>query len=97
MQQRKWRITDGSGRPREAAADPSKHLEQTELTEKLAEMIHQLPQKQRQIILLYYNQDLTMKQIAEVLEVTESRVSQLHASALFKLSVRLSRWNESGK
>ena len=61
---------------------------------KLAEAIRQLPQKNRQVILLYYQQHLTMKQIAEVMEITESRVSQLHASALFNLSVKLRQWND---
>jgi RNA polymerase sigma factor for flagellar operon FliA len=77
--------------------DPGRWLERAELLEYLAEAIRQLPAKQRRIIVLYYNQGLTMKQIAEVLEITESRVSQLHASALFKLSVKLRKWDESGE
>ncbi len=70
-------------------SSPDKHLEKTELSEKLAEAIKGLPQKQKQVILLYYNQNLTMKQIAEVLEITEPRVSQLHSGAIFNLSVKL--------
>ena len=73
---------------------PDEQFEKAELIEKLAETIQQLPQKQRQAILLYYQQNLTMKQIAELLEVTESRVSQLHAAALFNLSVKLKRWKD---
>jgi len=75
---------------------PDEHLEKTELINRLAEAIQQLPQRQRRTILLYYQQELTMKQIAEVLEITESRVSQLHAAALFKLSARL-RGLENGR
>ncbi|MHC4554697.1 MAG: sigma factor-like helix-turn-helix DNA-binding protein [Planctomycetota bacterium] len=44
--------------------------------------------------MLYYHQELTMREIAEVLEITEARVSQLHAAALFKMSVQLKLWNE---
>ena len=73
---------------------PDEQIEQAELVDKLAEAIQQLPQRQRQIILLYYQQHLTMKQIAEVFKITESRVSQLHAGTLFALSVKLRRWND---
>ena len=73
---------------------PDERLERAELVEKLAEAIQQLFEKQRQVVLLYYQQQLTMKQIAEILEITESRVSQLHASALFSLSIRLRQWED---
>lgn len=76
------------------ANSPEERLERAELVEKLAEAIQQLFEKQRQVVLLYYQQQLTMKQIAEVLEITESRVSQLHASALFSLSVKLRQWKD---
>ena len=56
--------------------------------------IQKLTENQRQVILLYYQQHLTMKQIAEVLEITESRVSQVHSSALFNLSVKLRLWKD---
>jgi RNA polymerase sigma factor for flagellar operon FliA len=77
------------------AVRPDEQSEQTELINKLAEAITQLSQRQRRIILLYYNQHLTMKQIAELFDITESRVSQLHASALFNLSVKLRQFNDS--
>ncbi len=76
------------------ANTPDEQIEREELISKLAEAIQQLPQKHRQVILLYYQQHLTMKQIAEIMEITESRVSQLHASALFNLSVKLRQWND---
>lgn len=78
-------------------ARPDVQLEKAELIDKLTDAIRQLPDKQRQIILLYYQQELTMKQIAEVFEITESRVSQLHAAALFNLSIRLRRWKNGGQ
>jgi RNA polymerase sigma factor for flagellar operon FliA len=75
---------------------PEQQLERTELIEKLTEAIKQLTKRQQQIILLYYQQHLTMKQIAEVFEISEPRVSQLHASALFNLSVKLREWKDGG-
>lgn len=72
---------------------PQEELEREELLEVLTTAITELPEKQRRIVVMYYQKELTMKQIAEVLEITESRVSQLHAAALFKLSVRLGQMN----
>ncbi|SRR5579884_149062 len=55
------------------------------LREKLVQAIDQLPQKERQVISLYYFDELTMKEIGQVLKVTESRVCQLHAQAIARL------------
>ena len=68
---------------------PDKQAERNEMLEVLSQAITELPERDRYILLLYYERDLTMKEIAEVLGLTESRVSQLHASALFKLSMKL--------
>jgi RNA polymerase sigma factor for flagellar operon FliA len=73
---------------------PSSRMERQEIKKGLAEAIKELPEKQRQIILLYYHRELTMKQVSEVMELTESRISQLHAAALFKLSVRMKQWRQ---
>ncbi len=75
---------------------PDQQFEQAELVERLAKAIEQLDQRQRQLILLYYQQHLTMKQIAELFKITEPRVSQLHASALFSLSMQLRQFNDAG-
>lgn len=75
---------------------PEQQLERAELIEKLTEAIKKLNKRQQQIVLLYYQQHLTMKQIAEVFEISEPRVSQLHASALFNLSVKLREWKDGG-
>jgi RNA polymerase sigma factor for flagellar operon FliA len=76
------------------SAAPEEKVEKEELIDKLAEAILQLSDRQQQVVLLYYQQQLTMKQIADILEITESRVSQLHASALFNLSVKLRQWKD---
>lgn len=75
---------------------PHEQVEKTELVNELAEAITQLDPRQRQIVVLYYQQQLTMKQIAEVFGITEPRVSQLHASALFNLSLKLRQWKDGG-
>jgi len=75
---------------------PDSQLERGELIEQLTKAMQELDERRLQIIVLYYQQHLTMKQIAEVLEITESRVSQLHASALFSLSTRLEQWKDDG-
>ena len=73
---------------------PEEKIERQELIEQLTKAIRQLSEKQRQVILLYYHQQLTMKQIAEIIDITESRVSQLHAGALFNLSIKLRQWKD---
>ena len=66
-----------------------------EMKVQLAKAISELNEKQRKIVILYYTKELTMKEIAAVLEITESRVSQLHASSMFKLSGKLKLYRDS--
>ena len=80
--------------PARRAVGPDQQLERAELVDKLAQAISELDARRRQTIVLYYQQHLTMKQIADVLKITESRVSQLHASALFSLSATLRAWKD---
>ena len=75
--------------PADGTPAPDAEAERRELVAQLTRAIQELPQRDRQVILLYYERDLTMKEAAGVLEVTEARVSQMHASALFKLSVKM--------
>jgi RNA polymerase sigma factor for flagellar operon FliA len=75
--------------PADEDPSPDAQAEKKETLERLVRAIRELPERDRIVILLYYERDLTMKEAAEVLEVTESRVSQLHASALFKLAMKL--------
>lgn len=74
---------------------PGEMLEKNELTEILAKAITELNEKQRHIVLLYYQQGLTMKQIAQVMHITEPRVCQIHAAAVFSLSLKLKSWNKN--
>jgi len=66
-------------------------LEAKELTREIAACLKTLSEKETQVVALYYYEELTQKEIAEVLGVTEGRVSQLHSQALAKLKGKLSR------
>jgi len=60
-----------------------------EIKNETAKAIEQLPEKQKLVISLYYQDDLTMKEIGKVLGYTESRVSQIHSQAIFHLREKL--------
>ena len=62
-----------------------------EIRENLAEGIDELPEKQKNVVSMYYGDELTMKEIGEVLGITESRVSQIHTQAIFRLRSSLRR------
>ena len=70
--------------------NPEFSLEQTELNETLAEAIARMPEREKLVVTLYYYEELTLREIGEVLGVTESRVSQLHTKAVLRLKARLS-------
>ena len=64
------------------AVDPEEAIDTVELKDRLAEAIEALPDRERLVIALYYYEALTLREIGEVLGVTESRVSQLHTKAV---------------
>lgn len=68
---------------------PEDSIERDELKKMLAEALDLLTEKERKVVLLYYYEDLTLKEISDVMEVSESRVSQLHTRALEKLRGKL--------
>ena len=70
--------------------DPEVSLEKGELKEALGEAIARLPEREKLVVTLYYYEELTLREIGEVLGVTESRVSQLHTKAVLRLKARLS-------
>ncbi len=74
----------------EAGPDPELFLEQSEVKEALAEAISELPEREKLVVTLYYYEELTLREIGEVLGVTESRVSQLHTKAILRLKAHLS-------
>lgn len=74
--------------------DPSRILEDENLKKLLVRGIESLPEREKLMMALYYEQDLNLREIGEVLGVTESRVSQLHAQAVARLRTRI--FGESG-
>ena len=93
-----WTISGSSGGDQVAlidtiedtsGPDPQGALAQTELREALGEAIARLPEREKLVVTLYYYEELTLREIGEVLGVTESRVSQLHTKAILRLKARL--------
>ena len=68
---------------------PERAIEKEELTKMIGEALEQLTDKERQVVMLYYYEEMTLKEISCVLEVSESRVSQLHTKSLIKLKKKL--------
>ena len=86
---------DGSA-PTELPADPNEEdftqrLEKRQMIDALTGAIKQLPEREWLIVSLYYRDEMTMKEIAQILEISESRVCQLHGRALSRLRARLAR------
>jgi len=69
--------------------DVSKKVEQEELIEKIEEILEELGEKEQLIIQLYYFEEMSLKEISEILGITESRVSQIHKNVINKLRERL--------
>ncbi|NLO10732.1 MAG: FliA/WhiG family RNA polymerase sigma factor [Clostridiales bacterium] len=68
---------------------PDRIVERQELKDILARTLDTLTEKEKRVIVLYYYEDLTLKEISKILEVSESRISQLHTKALQKLKMKL--------
>ena len=73
-------------------AQPEDVVEEAELKKVLAETLEMLTERERKVITLYYYEDLTLKEISKVLEVSESRVSQLHTKALAKMKTKMGNY-----
>jgi RNA polymerase sigma factor for flagellar operon FliA len=92
-----WTVSDSSGDQvslldtiaDDSAADPQEALASTEVKDLLTEAISGLPEREQLVVALYYYENLTLREIGEVLGVTESRVSQLHTKAVMRLKSSL--------
>lgn len=73
------------------ANNPFHAVSSKDLRDRIKDGIVVLPEKQRLVLSLYYYEDLNLKEIGQILDVTESRVSQLHTQALIKLRVKLKK------
>jgi RNA polymerase sigma factor for flagellar operon FliA len=93
-----WTVSDSSGDQISlldtlqdpGAPDPAKAADATDLKDRVADAIARLPEREKLVIALYYYENLTLREIGEVLGVTESRVSQLHTKAVLRLRSHLS-------
>ncbi|MFN8945322.1 MAG: sigma-70 family RNA polymerase sigma factor, partial [Pseudobdellovibrionaceae bacterium] len=77
--------------------NPYNQLNLKSIKEVIAKAIEDLPERQRLVLSLYYYEDLNLKEIGQVLRVTESRVSQLHAQAVQRLRMKLAQTLASGE
>lgn len=73
------------------SASPFDKAQERELKEVLIESLQNLSEQERRVIILYYYRELTLKEIGDVLNVSESRISQIHTKAVFRLRSRLSK------
>jgi RNA polymerase sigma factor for flagellar operon FliA len=80
-------IADGIEGPN--SLNPDMIVEKDEIKRVIIEAIQELPEKEKKVLVLYYYEDLTLKEIGKVLEVTESRISQLHTKAIMRLRSKL--------
>lgn len=75
----------------ETSPDPARQSEEQEIKKLLAKAVGELPEKEKTVISLYYYHDLANKEIAQVMELSDSRVSQLHTKAILRLRGKLAR------
>ena len=92
-----WTLSDASGDQvslldtieDEQAPDPVREMDTSETRDRLADAVAGLPEREKLVVALYYYENLTLREIGEVLGVTESRVSQLHTKAVLRLKSHL--------
>jgi RNA polymerase sigma factor for flagellar operon FliA len=92
-----WTVSDASGDQVSlldtlhdpGAPDPARVMDATDLKDRVADAIARLPEREKLVIALYYYENLTLREIGEVLGVTESRISQLHTKAVLRLRSRM--------
>jgi RNA polymerase sigma factor for flagellar operon FliA len=92
-----WAVSDSPGDqvslldtiPDHDAPAPEDAIDASELKDRLAEAISMLPDREKIVITLYYYENLTLREIGEVLGVTESRISQMHTKAVLRMKSHL--------
>jgi RNA polymerase sigma factor for flagellar operon FliA len=92
-----WTVSDSTGDQvslletlaDDAAEDPQALVERSSFHDRVADAIVALPEREKMVIALYYYENLTLREIGEILGVTESRVSQLHTKAVLRLRSKL--------
>jgi RNA polymerase sigma factor FliA len=85
-----------SDHARDERPGPFEDIEQEGFRDALAAAIDGLPEREKMVLSLYYDDELNLREIGEVLEVSESRVCQIHGQALVRLRARLTEWLQPG-
>lgn len=86
-------VSQDTGRHTSARFEsPEERIEKQELSKVLGEALELLTEKERKVITLYYYEELTLKEISNILEVSESRISQLHTRALQKMKGKMGNY-----
>jgi RNA polymerase sigma factor for flagellar operon FliA len=80
-------IGDSIESPR--SMNPDSKVEKEEIRRVIVQAINELPEKEKKVLVLYYYENLTLREIGQILEVTESRISQLHTKAIIRLKAKL--------
>lgn len=78
----------------ETFRSPQEDFQKRSLKESLAQAITLLPERERLVLALYYDEELNLKEIGEIIGVSESRVSQIHSQAAMRLRSRLADWQD---
>jgi RNA polymerase sigma factor for flagellar operon FliA len=79
-------------RPASEDATPDEELDQAQFREELIAALDQLPERERLVLSLYYEREMNLKEIGEVLDVTESRICQIHGQAIMRMRSIVSKW-----
>ncbi len=85
--------TQDAAIPSSSEVTPEEAFSKDEYRQQLTESIRQLPEKEQLVMSLYYDDELNFREIGEILDVTESRICQLHGQALLRVKARMSDWN----
>lgn len=83
------RMTIGDGIEGSSSLNPDVIVEREEIRKVIIQAINELPKNEKMVIVLYYHEDLSFKEIGQVLNVSESRISQLHSKANLRLRAKL--------
>lgn len=73
-------------------SNPIEGVQQADFTASLAEELSKLSEREKLVVALYYDEELNLRQVGEVLGVSESRVSQIHSQAMTRLQGRMRAW-----
>lgn len=73
---------------------PLDGLQRTDFKESLSKNISGLPERERLVLALYYEEELNLREVGEVLGVSESRISQIHSQAMIRLQARMKEWKQ---